>query len=79
MIPLAIDWTALVQVAITTFVVTLVVVTLVATAALALDTGHLKQSEGGSAGVLPAVGYVLLSVVGVLIVFGLYLIIPHFH
>ncbi|HSN43362.1 MAG TPA: hypothetical protein VLR88_04820 [Propionibacteriaceae bacterium] len=79
MIPLAINWMALLQVAITTLVVSVVVVAVVASAALALDTGHAKQNRGEAAGVFPVVGYLLLSVVAAVILFALYLVIPYFH
>lgn len=79
MIILAIDWAALMQVAITTLVVAVIVVTVVASAALALDTGHAKQVRGESAGVLPGVGYVLVGLVACVVVYALYLIIPYFH
>lgn len=79
MIPLAINWSALLQVAVTTLVVSVVVVGVVSSAALVLDTGHARQSRGESAGALPALGYLLLGLVAAVVLFALYLMIPYFH
>ena len=74
-----IDWAALLLVSGVTLAVTVLVVTLAAFAARLLTAGHSRKSNGQIATHQLAGAYSLLGVVGLIILFGLYLIIPYFH
>jgi hypothetical protein len=39
----------------------------------------IKSNEGGSSAAIVSVGYVMLGLAGLLVLFGLYLIVPQFH
>lgn len=76
---MTIDWNALLLVAVVALATTVVVVSLAAFAARMLDAGHQRQSAGRSGGALIYSAYGLLGVIGVIILFGLWLMIPYFH
>lgn len=74
-----IDWASLGVVAAVTIAVTLVVVGVVSIGISALVTAESRAASGASA--LPAkiVGYLCVGVAGLILLYGLYLIIPQFH
>jgi len=74
-----INWLALLEVAGVTLGVAVLTVCLVAFAAKLLDDGHHLQRDGKSPGVRIVVGYTLFVLVGFIVLFGLWLIIPYFH
>ncbi len=74
-----IDWQALLNVTIVTLVVAVAAVAVVSAAAYCLDTAHDRQLEGRPAPALRAVGFTLFGVVGLGVLFGLWLMIPYFH
>ena len=73
-----INWIALIEVAVVTLGVTVLAVCLVAFAAKLLDDGHHLQRQGKSPGVRIVVGYAMFGMVGLIVLFGIYLIIPYF-
>lgn len=76
---MTINWGALALVAGVTLVATVIVVSLVATAAKLLDAGHLRKQAGQTAGITLVGAYALLGIVGLIVLFGLWLVIPYFH
>jgi len=74
-----INWNALLLVAGVTLAATVIVVTLVATAARLLDAGQVRQQAGKTPGVTIASAYVLFGIVGLIVLFGIWLVIPYFH
>jgi len=74
-----INWIALLQVTGATLGVAVLAVCLVAFAAKLLDDGHHLQRDGKSPGIRIVAGYTLFGLVGLIVLFGLWLIIPYFH
>ena len=74
-----INWTALLSVAVVTFVAALAVVGLMAFAAKLLDDCHVRQRDGQSCRLRFVCAYSLFGLVGLMILFGLWLIIPYLH
>lgn len=78
-----IDWMALGQVAIVSFVGSVLVVGIVALATRLLDRGHIAAAEGQVDSPYHSrfslVAYALFVVTFGVIAFGLYLMIPYFH
>ena len=74
-----IDWMALGLVAVVSIVVTIIVVAMVAFGAKLLDDGQQRQKINQKAGPQLVGAYCLFGAVGLIILFGLYLIIPYFH
>ena len=75
-----IDWNALGQVIIVSLVATLVVVVLAAFAARLLDSAHERYLDS-QPGVLPlrVSAFAMLGMIGAIILFGLWLMVPYFH
>jgi len=76
---MTIDWKALLDVAVVTVFATVVVVSLIATAATLLNVGHARVEAGQTPGLRMVGGYALFGVVGLIVLFGLWLVIPYFH
>jgi len=74
-----VNWLALVEVTGVTLGVSVLAVLLVALAAKVLDAGHHLQKDGKSPGIRIAAGYTMFGMVGLMVLFGLWLIIPYFH
>jgi len=74
-----INWSALLLVAGVTLAATVIVVGLVATAAKLMDAGHLRQQSGQTPGVTLVSAYILFGIVGLIVLFGIWLVIPYFH
>ncbi len=83
-----IDWSALGLVAITTVVAAVAVVGIFSLGVFALTSGHRGADDPGSdtgairtrtGGAATLAGYACLAVAGLLVLYGLYLIIPQFH
>lgn len=74
-----IDWAALGIVAVVSIVVSVVFVALLAGGIRSVSAARIKRNQGASGtGVLSA-GYAMLGLAGLLVLFGLYLIVPQFH
>jgi hypothetical protein len=74
-----IDWQALVIVAVVSIVAAVVFMTLLATGIRLLVTAQGHIASGRSGGAPLPLGYGLLALAGLLVLFGLYLIVPQFH
>jgi hypothetical protein len=74
-----IDWLALGKVALVTVIVAVIVVTIVSFAARFLDAAKVRTENGQSATALKIGSYALFAVVGLIILFGIWLMIPYFH
>ena len=74
-----IDWTSLGTVAVVTIAVTLVVVGVVSIGISALVTAENRTAAGHSATSARVAGYLCVGVAGLILLYGLYLIIPQLH
>lgn len=77
---MSIDWISLGRVAMVTVVAAVAIVSVVSGGALMLDKAKLRADAGGSgAAGIAALGWAMIGVAGLAVLFGLYLIIPYFH
>ena len=74
-----INWLALLVVASVTLVVAVAIVSLVAAGASWLDTAHIRAREGRSVVLLRIGAVAAFTIVGLAILFGLWLLIPYLH
>jgi small-conductance mechanosensitive channel len=74
-----IDWASLGTVAVVTVAVTLVVVGVVSIGISALVTAEGRTAAGHSGTAARIAGYLCVGVAGLILLYGLYLIIPQFH
>lgn len=77
---MTIDWASLGLVTLVTITATVLIVSLVSGGALVLDRAHARSEAGidGSAGLI-ALGWSAIGVAGLVVLYGLYLLIPYFH
>jgi hypothetical protein len=74
-----IDWAALGVVTVVSITASVIFTILLATGIRLVSAAKIKSNQGGSGTVTVSLGYVLLGVAGLLVLFGLYLIVPQFH
>jgi hypothetical protein len=74
-----IDWTALGVVAVVSIMSSVIFTILLATGIRLVSMAKIKSNEGGSGTAIVSAGYVLLGIAGLLVLYGLYLIVPQFH
>jgi hypothetical protein len=74
-----IDWTALGVVAVVSIMCSVIFTILLATGIRLVSMAKIKSNEGGSGTAIVSAGYVLLGIAGLLVLYGLYLIVPQFH
>ena len=74
-----IDWAALGQVAVVSVLTSVIFTILLAAGIRLVSLAKIKSNEGGSSTAIVSVGYVLLGIAGLLVLFGMYLIVPQFH
>ena len=74
-----IDWAALGQVTVVSIVTSVIFTILLAAGIRLVSMAKIKSNEGGSSAALVSVGYLMLGLAGLLVLFGLYLIVPQFH
>ena len=79
-----IDWASLVLVAITTVVAAIAIVGVFSLGVAALTSGDEHESGGAlvqnpPSGLAKIAGYACVGISGLLVLYGLYLIIPQFH
>jgi hypothetical protein len=74
-----IDWAALGIVAVVAIVASVLFVLLLSGGVRLLSTARVRTNQGGSGTAAQSAGYALLGVAGLLVLFGLYLIIPQFR
>ncbi len=74
-----IDWAALGIVAIVSVLASVAFVLLLSSGIRVLSAARLRSRQGGSTTVVVSAGYALIGLAGILVLFGLYLIVPQFH
>ena len=74
-----IDWAALGIVSVVSISATVVFVILLAAGIRLVSAARLKTNQGGSGTATLSVGYGLLGLAGLLVLFCIYLIVPQFH
>ena len=74
-----IDWAALGVVAVVSIATSVIFTILLASGIRLVSAAKIKSNEGGSGTMTLSVGYALLGFAGLLVLFGIYLIIPRFH
>lgn len=74
-----IDWAALGIVAVVSIVTSVIFTILLAAGIRLVSVAKIKSNEGGSGAATVSLGYVLLGIAGLLVLFGIYLIVPQFH
>ena len=74
-----IDWAALGVVAIVSIATSVIFTILLASGIRLVSAAKIKSNEGGSGTMTQSFGYALLGFAGLLVLFGIYLIIPQFH
>ena len=74
-----IDWAALGVVAVVSIMSSVIFTILLAAGIRLVSLAKIKTNEGGSGTAIVSVGYVFLGIAGLLVLFGIYLIVPQFH
>jgi hypothetical protein len=74
-----IDWAALGIVALVSIGTSVIFTILLASGIRLVSAAKIKSNEGGSGTMILSLAYVLLGLAGLLVLFGIYLIIPRFH
>ena len=74
-----VDWGALGIVTVVSIGTAVIFTILLATGIRLISTAKIKANEGGSGTATISLGYVLLGSAGLLVLFGIYLIVPQFH
>jgi hypothetical protein len=74
-----IDWAALGVVAVVSIATSVIFTILLATGIRLVSAAKIKSNEGNSGAVTVSLGYVLLGIAGLLVLLGIYVIVPQFH
>ena len=74
-----IDWAALGIVAVVSIVSSVVFTILLASGIRLVSAAKIKSNQGGSSTATVSLGYILLGLAGLLVLYGIYLIIPQFQ
>ena len=74
-----IDWAALGQVAAVSIIASVVFVVLLAGGVRFVSAAKLRTNQGGSGAASLTVGYVCIGLAGVLVLYGISLIVPQLH
>jgi hypothetical protein len=74
-----IDWAALGIVAVVSIATSVIFTILLASGIRLVSAAKIKSNEGGSSTMILSLAYALLGLAGLLVLFGIYLIIPRFH
>ena len=74
-----IDWAALGVVTVVSITASVVFTILLAAGIRLVSAAKIKSNEGGSGTATVSLGYALLGIAGLLVLFGLYLIVPQLH
>jgi hypothetical protein len=74
-----IDWAALGVVAVVSIVSSVIFTILLAGGIRLVSVAKIKSNEGGSGTVTVSMGYVLIGIAGLLVLYGIYVIVPQFH
>jgi hypothetical protein len=76
---MTIDWTALALVAVVSITTTVLFVVLLSFGIRLVSSANVREHGGQSGAASQAVGYALLGLAAILVLFGIYLIVPQFH
>ena len=74
-----IDWAALGTVAVVSVIAAVAFTLLLSGGIRLLSVAKVRSNQGGSGTAAQSGGYALIGVAGILVLYGLYLIIPQFH
>jgi xanthine/uracil permease len=74
-----IDWAALGVVAVVSIAASLMFTVLLASGIRLVSAAKIKSNEGGSGTATVSLGYGLIGIAALLVLFGIYLIVPQFH
>jgi hypothetical protein len=74
-----IDWAALGVVAVVSIAASVIFTILLASGIRLVSTAKIKSNEGGSGTATVSLGYLSLSIAALIVLFGIYLIVPQFH
>ncbi|AZZ40141.1 hypothetical protein [Acidipropionibacterium jensenii] len=76
---MSIDWIALAQVAMVTVLAAVAIVGVVSGGALMLDRAKIREGNGDGTASLVMIGWSMIGLAGLVVLYGLYLLIPYFH
>ena len=74
-----VDWAALGIVTVVSIATSVIFTILLATGIRLVSAAKIKSNEGCSGTATVSLGYALLGIAGLLVLFGIYLIVPQFH
>ncbi len=74
-----VDWAALGIVAVVSIAASVIFTILLASGTRLVSAAKIKSNEGGSGTATVSLGYLSLSVAALIVLFGIYLIVPQFH
>jgi hypothetical protein len=74
-----IDWAALGVVIVVSIATSVIFTILLASGIRFVSAAKIKSNECGPGAAIISIGYVLLGIAGLLVLFGIYLIVPQFH
>jgi hypothetical protein len=74
-----VDWAALGVVAVVSIAASVIFMILLASGIRLVSAAKIKSNEGGSGTLTFSLGYVLIGIAALLVLFGIYLIVPQFH
>jgi hypothetical protein len=74
-----VDWAALGLVTVVSIVTSVIFTVLLATGIRLVSAAKIKSNEGGTGTATISLGYVLIGIAGLLVLYGIYLIVPQLH
>lgn len=74
-----IDWVALGVVTVVSITTSVIFTILLATGIRLVSVAKIKSNEGGSGTAIVSAGYTFLGIAGLLVLYGIYLIVPQLH
>jgi hypothetical protein len=74
-----VDWAALGIVAVVSIATSVIFTILLATGIRLVSAAKIKTNQGGSGTWALSMGYAVLGLAGLLVLYGIYLIVPQFH
>jgi hypothetical protein len=74
-----VDWAALGIVALVSIAASVIFTILLASGIRLVSAAKIKSNEGGSGTATVSLGYALIGIAALLVLYGIYLIVPQFH
>jgi len=74
-----VDWAALGIVAVVSIATSVIFTILLASGIRLVSAAKIKSNEGGSGTAAVSLGYLSLGIAALIVLFGIYLIVPQFH